>query len=90
MAAPHVSGVAALLATARPDDAPAELATLLSQQADPLPCPPDQGSGPDCAGVAENGFYGHGLVDALRAVTAERGAARPGSADVARSYQTER
>jgi subtilisin family serine protease len=78
MAAPHVSGVAALLASTRPAASPDELATLLRQQADPLRC-----SGTDCAGDTDNGFYGHGLVDALTAVTAQP---RPGSADGARTY----
>ncbi|MGH3776540.1 MAG: S8 family peptidase [Pseudonocardiaceae bacterium] len=80
MAAPHASGVAALLASSRPEARPAELATLLRQQADPLPCPVDgyvtPGHGdPDatCVGGTDNGFYGHGLVDALRAVPAPPG-----------------
>lgn len=90
MAAPHVSGVAALLASVRPEAGPAELANMLRQQADPLPCPADRSSDTGCAGVTENGFYGHGLVDALRAVTAGRGDGRPGSADVARTYRAER
>ncbi|MGH4011393.1 MAG: S8 family peptidase [Pseudonocardiaceae bacterium] len=76
MAAPHASGVAALLASSRPDARPAELATLLRQQADPLPCPgyalPGQ-DGAACVGGLDNGFYGHGLVDALHAVTAQPG-----------------
>lgn len=55
MAAPHVSGVAALLASTRPEADPHELASLLRQEADPLPFP---------------AFYGAGLVDALHAVSA--------------------
>ncbi|MGH3707814.1 MAG: S8 family peptidase, partial [Pseudonocardiaceae bacterium] len=82
MAAPHVSGVAALLASTRPAAGPDELATLLRQQADPLRC-----SGPDCAGDTDNGFYGYGLVDALTAVTAQP---RPGSAATAQTYRSER
>ncbi|MGH3882795.1 MAG: S8 family peptidase [Pseudonocardiaceae bacterium] len=78
MAAPHASGVAALLASSQSEARPAELATLLRQQADPLPCPVYGKPGHDdpdaaCAGGTDNGFYGHGLVDALRAVTAQRG-----------------
>lgn len=78
MAAPHAAGVAALLASSRPEARPAELAALLRQQADPLPCPAHDNPGyedPDavCAGGTDNGFYGHGLVDALRAVTAPPG-----------------
>jgi subtilisin family serine protease len=70
MAAPHASGVAALLASTRPGADPQELAALLRQQADSLPCPsPQDDSVPECTGGADNGFYGHGLVDALRAVS---------------------
>ncbi|HKR48583.1 MAG TPA: S8 family serine peptidase [Pseudonocardiaceae bacterium] len=71
MAAPHVSGVAALLASSWPEAHPAELATLLRQQADPLPCPVPDNSHAACTGDA--GFYGHGLVNALTAVTAQPG-----------------
>ncbi len=78
MAAPHVSGVVALLASIRPDARPEQLAILLGRQASPLPCP----STTTCAG---NGFYGHGLVNALMAVTA-----RPGSAVVTRADRTDR
>ncbi|MGH3798754.1 MAG: S8 family peptidase [Pseudonocardiaceae bacterium] len=69
MAAPHASGVAALLASSRPEAGPEELATLLRQRADPLPCDPDVA----CAGGTDHGFYGHGLVDALMTVTAQPG-----------------
>jgi subtilisin family serine protease len=71
MAAPHVSGVAALLASARPEAGPDELATLLRQQADPLQCPVLDKPDAACVGDTDNGFYGRGLVDALRAVTAQ-------------------
>ncbi|MFD7653235.1 S8 family serine peptidase [Actinosynnema sp. NPDC059797] len=75
MAAPHVSGVAALLASTHPQaDAP-ELNRMLNQRAETLPCPADydlNGTGAQdayCTGYSEyNGFYGHGLVDALAAV----------------------
>lgn len=75
MAAPHVSGVAALLASTHPEaDAP-QLNRMLNQQAETLPCPADydlNGTGVQdayCTGYSEyNGFYGHGLVDALAAV----------------------
>ncbi len=84
MAAPHASGVAALLASTHLQARAEELATLLRQQADPLPCPRyNTGRGdPDtiCAGNTENGFYGHGLVNALRAVSAQPGSA-PDRAD---------
>jgi subtilisin family serine protease len=73
MAAPHVSGVAALLASTRPGADPHELAALLRQQADSLPCPSHrEDSGAECTGGSDNGFYGHGLVDALRAVSGRR------------------
>ena len=87
MAAPHVSGVAALLASARPEASPDTLATLLRQQADPLRCPVLASAA--CTGDIDNGFYGRGLVDALRAVTRPRPDAAD-SADVARAYRTQR
>jgi subtilisin family serine protease len=94
MATPHVSGVAALLASVRPEAAPQELATLLRQQADPLPCPVRgtdlNNSDSTCVGETNNGFYGHGLVDALRAVTAPPDPTSSGSATIARTHRTER
>ncbi len=79
MAAPHASGVAALLASSRPSARPDELAALMREQADPLPCPAHTDLDTVCAGDTINGFYGHGLVDALTAVTAQPGlSARPG------------
>ncbi|HEY9474873.1 MAG TPA: S8 family serine peptidase [Mycobacteriales bacterium] len=76
MASPHVVGVLALIASAHPHASPAALTELLEQQAaDPIICPTvydiDQDGAPDatCTGSAsDNGFYGHGLVDALDAV----------------------
>jgi len=56
MAAPHATGVAALLASTHPDAGPQQLASRLVDGADPLPCPGCQG------------FYGHGMVNALDAV----------------------
>jgi len=56
MAAPHVAGVAALLATAHPDASPARLAELLAAQATP---------------VGEAAFSGAGMVDAFTAVSAD-------------------
>jgi subtilisin family serine protease len=80
MAAPHVSGVAALIASAHPGYGPRQLRGVLYRTARPLPCPTDYdltGDGRQdgfCAGYrAFNGFYGHGMVDALAAVTAARG-----------------
>lgn len=75
MAAPHVSGVAALLAGRHPEASPQKLTRLLTEQADAAACPDDydlDGTGAQdayCEGFTEfNGFYGHGLVDALEAV----------------------
>ncbi|GGP42718.1 S8 family peptidase [Saccharothrix coeruleofusca] len=75
MAAPHVSGVAALLASTHPEATPNELSRMLNAQAETLPCPADydlNGTGVQdayCTGYSEyNGFYGHGMVDAAAAV----------------------
>jgi subtilisin family serine protease len=97
MAAPHVSGVAALLASVRPEAGPQQLATLLRDQAEPLPCPARSADrdalSAECAGEA---FYGHGVVDALTAVTAQPAATRPDAAvrpdsvAVVRSDRTQR
>jgi subtilisin family serine protease len=80
MAAPHVSGVAALIASAHPSYGPRQLRNVLYRSARPLPCPTDYdltGDGHQdafCAGYrAYNAFYGHGMVDALAAVTATKG-----------------
>jgi subtilisin family serine protease len=74
-AAAHVSGVAALvLSRFEPSswdwwDAalrPARVAWIIRSTADPAPCPDD----PRCSEIGDvNGFYGHGIVNALRAVT---------------------
>ncbi|MEU9703668.1 S8 family serine peptidase [Streptomyces sp. NPDC047981] len=65
MAAPHVAGVAALLASANPGDTPADIRTKLGVQATDLACPSDS----RCTGTtANNGFFGEGRVDALKAV----------------------
>jgi subtilisin family serine protease len=78
MAVPHVSGVAALLASTRSAARPEQLAILLGQQASPLPC----SSATTC--TMGHAFYGHGLVDALMAVTMRPGsviATQPGRPD---------
>ncbi|MFJ6743398.1 S8 family peptidase [Streptomyces sp. NPDC091279] len=76
MAAPHVAGVAALLKSTHPHASPARLQQLLKAQADNPGCPTDPYDG-DGDGVVDatcvggkrvNGFYGSGVVNALRAV----------------------
>lgn len=76
MAAPHVAGVAALLAARHPEAGAAELSRRLRDAARPLNCPRDYDLNIDggqdalCRGYATyNGFYGHGLIDALTAAT---------------------
>jgi subtilisin family serine protease len=75
MAAPHVAGVAALLASTHPHSTVSQLTRMLGRQADPVSCPADydlNGTGVQdayCTGYpGYNGFYGHGLVNALAAV----------------------
>ncbi|MBC9729482.1 S8 family serine peptidase [Streptomyces sp. TRM68367] len=75
MAAPHASGVAALLKSKYPWATPGQLQALLKAQADNPGCPAsyDQdGDGTQDAqcegGKRVNGFYGFGIVNALRAV----------------------
>lgn len=79
MATPHVTGVAALIASAHRDYGPAELRKALTTSARTLACPTDYDLAGDgrqdayCRGYrAFNGFYGHGLVDALSAVAPGR------------------
>ncbi|MEU8777557.1 S8 family serine peptidase [Streptomyces sp. NPDC048606] len=65
MASPHVAGVAALLVSANPGITPAQLRDKLAVQANDVPCPSDS----RCTGTAaNNGFFGEGQVDALKAV----------------------
>ncbi|MFC9328533.1 S8 family serine peptidase [Kitasatospora sp. NPDC057015] len=67
MASPHVTGVAALLASANPGATPADLRAKLAAQAADTACPADS----RCTGTtAVNGFFGEGQVDALKAVGA--------------------
>ncbi|MEU5262875.1 S8 family serine peptidase [Amycolatopsis sp. NPDC021455] len=84
MAAPHVTGVLALLASAAPDARPRQLRRTLEAQAMPMPCPADYdltGDGTQdayCAGYEGfNGFYGHGMVDALAAAAPRGGRPDP-------------
>ncbi len=65
MASPHVTGVAALLASANPTFTPADLRARLATQANDVACPSDS----RCTGTtANNAFFGEGQVDALKAV----------------------
>ncbi|MFJ2398940.1 S8 family peptidase [Streptomyces sp. NPDC087843] len=76
MATPHVAGVAALLKSKYPWAGPATLQKLLKAEADNPGCPtgPYDGNGDGvvdatCVGNKHlNGFYGAGIVNALRAV----------------------
>ncbi|MGR8011321.1 S8 family peptidase [Streptomyces hypolithicus] len=76
MAAPHVSGVAALLKSANPKASPAQLQRLLKRQADNPGCPThvydaagNWVEATTCEGDEKsNGYYGAGVVDALDAV----------------------
>ncbi|MFI6566424.1 S8 family peptidase [Streptomyces sp. NPDC050534] len=76
MASPHVAAVAALLKSTHPHATPAQLQSLLKAQADNPGCPtaPYDGNGDGvvdatCVGGKRvNGFYGFGIVNALRAV----------------------
>ena len=74
-AAPHVTGVAALILSRFGKLSPDALLAKLSLAATPLPCPPspydpgDTGQPATCTGPAfYNNFYGAGEVDALAAV----------------------
>ena len=67
MAGPHVAGVAALIKSANPDFTPAQIAALLNSSAEDRDC----GGASGCVGDLEyNGFFGHGVVDALAALSA--------------------
>jgi subtilisin family serine protease len=78
MAAPHASGVAALVFGQRPGVSPATVAALLQRTADAKACPEGRTYTPPGAGTVtkycyggtqNNGFYGHGEINAYRAVT---------------------
>src|SRR5919198_359589 len=86
MATPNAAGVAALIVSqlGHPHMAPDNVEKILEQTATPLACPNPPTVTYDvppgilasntatCQGSAKsNGFYGSGLVDALRAVTAK-------------------
>ncbi|MEU9045372.1 MULTISPECIES: S8 family serine peptidase [unclassified Kitasatospora] len=66
MASPHVTGVAALIASTDPSLTPADIRARLATQADDLACPAGDSR---CTGTtANNAFFGEGQVDALKAV----------------------
>ncbi len=76
MAAPHVAGVLALIASAHPGARPRQLRRTMEDRAMAMPCPANYdltGDGTQdayCAGYERyNGFYGHGMPDALAAVS---------------------
>jgi lantibiotic leader peptide-processing serine protease len=77
MASPHAAGVAALAISAHGKMPPGAVQALINRTADPMPCPPNPfdpgGTGAWLAtcvgGNGYNGFYGHGQVNALSAVS---------------------
>jgi subtilisin family serine protease len=77
MASPHAAGVAALIISQFGKMPPGRVQAMLTQTADSMDCPPNPfdpgGTGAWLAtcvgGSGYNGFYGHGQVDALNAVT---------------------
>jgi subtilisin family serine protease len=76
MAAPHVAGVAALLKSAHPGATPSQLQAMLKAQATKAGCPTQvydaTGALVDAttcsAKWGQTGYYGYGVVDALKAV----------------------
>ncbi|MCC9706199.1 S8 family serine peptidase [Streptomyces sp. MNU76] len=75
MASPHAAGVAALLKSTHPWASPKQLQWLLKAQADEQACPTSYDQNGDgvqdavCEGSPSvNGFYGFGIVNALKAV----------------------
>ena len=78
MASPHVAGVAALAISAHGKMPPGALKALILNTADPIgltenpfnPGPPFIFSATCVGGAGTNGFFGHGLVNALSAVAA--------------------
>ncbi|MFJ6138257.1 S8 family peptidase [Kitasatospora sp. NPDC092286] len=66
MASPHVTGVAALIASTNPALTPADIRARLAAQAADVACPVSDSR---CTGTtANNAFFGEGQVDALKAV----------------------
>jgi subtilisin family serine protease len=81
MASPHVAGVAALIVSGGMKQ-PGQVAAAIQRTADPTACPADvspyaffpsvnNGAPQTCqGGVGSNSWFGKGLVDAFKAVTA--------------------
>jgi subtilisin family serine protease len=77
MASPHAAGVAALIISQFGKMPQGKVQAMINQTADSVPCPPNPfdpgGTGAWLAtcvgGTGYNGFYGHGQVNALSAVT---------------------
>jgi len=74
MASPHAAGVAALIVAEHGTTSPIAVEAIMQRTAKEVPCPTPRtvsgllGDATCRGGGAHNGFYGHGLVDALAAV----------------------
>ena len=77
MASPHAAGIAALIQSRFGKLPPGAIAAMLQRSAAEIPCPEPRtvtepfgfGDATCRGGSANNGFYGHGLVDAEAAVS---------------------